>query len=205
MVGGICWHSLLNLCPGFLIYQVGISAISNIFFSSGLHWQINWLILKNLEAWVQGLQFLRKHIRGIHTSWFMWTKMTTNPLALARKLTHQQRVTRLYRNCLKHLLSWTMNRRLWREKAVILRERFDDNKHLTDRIQIEKAVKEGEDTFRQFMHPAPYICKIFSLRFLCRRYVFLKNKFNRLPLPCHNLIAMAYGMAGMISLEMKMP
>ena len=104
--------------------------------------------------------------------------MATNPLSLARKLTHQQRVTRLYRNCLKHLLSWTMNRQLWREKAVILRERFDDNKHLTDRFQIEKVVKEGEEIFRQFMHPAPYICKIFSFRFLCSRYVFLKNKFK---------------------------
>ena len=60
-----------------------------------------------------------------------------------------------------------MNRQLWREKAVILRERFDDNKHLTDRIQIEKAVKEGEDIFRQFMHPAPYICKIISFQSLC--------------------------------------
>ena len=85
--------------------------------------------------------------------------MAVNPLAFARQLTHHQRVTRLYRNCLKHLLSWTMNREIWREQAVLLRERFDENKSLTDRIQIERAVLEGEAEFEKWRHPAPYIRK----------------------------------------------
>jgi len=80
-----------------------------------------------------------------------------NPLSLARQLTHQQRVTRLYRHSLKHLLSWTIDRQLWRQKAVVLRDRFDENKSLTDRFQIEKVLKEAEATFKEWEHPAPYI------------------------------------------------
>lgn len=80
-----------------------------------------------------------------------------NPLSLARQLTHQQRVTRLYRNSLKHLLSWTMSREIWRPHAVVMRSQFDENKHLTDRVQIEKVLQEAEAKFEYFRHPAPYI------------------------------------------------
>eukprot|EP00111_Clytia_hemisphaerica_P021109 TCONS_00062182-protein len=83
--------------------------------------------------------------------------MAVNPLALSKQLTHHQRVTRLYRKSLKHLLSWTMNREAWREQAVLLREKFDENKSLTDKFQIEKVVKDAEAQFELWRHPAPYI------------------------------------------------
>ena len=95
--------------------------------------------------------------------------MVANPLALARQLTHHQRVTRLYRDSLKHLLSWTMNREAWREQAVLLREKFDDNKSLTDRHKIEKVLRDGEAQFEEWRHPAPYIRKksIYSRKLFC--------------------------------------
>ena len=83
----------------------------------------------------------------------------TNPLLLAQKLqlNHKQRVLKLYRDSLKHLLSWTGCRAIWREQAVLLRERFDENKYLTDRTQIQKVLEEGEKLFQENRHPQPYI------------------------------------------------
>lgn len=105
-----------------------------------------------------------------------------NPLSLARQLTHQQRVTRLYRNSLKHLLSWTMSREIWRPHAVVMRSQFDENKHLTDRVQIEKVLQEAEAKFEYFRHPAPYIgkycfscCKVFLLIAQCQCNILLRS------------------------------
>ncbi|XP_047128757.1 uncharacterized protein LOC124809141 isoform X1 [Hydra vulgaris] len=83
----------------------------------------------------------------------------TNPVILAQRLqlSHKQRVLKLYRDSLKHLLSWTGSRLIWREQAVLLRERFDANKHLTDRSQIQKVLEEGEKLFNENRHPQPYI------------------------------------------------
>ena len=103
--------------------------------------------------------------------------MAANPLALARQLTHHQRVTRLYRNSLKHLLSWTMNRDAWREQAVLLREKFDENKSLTDRHKIENVLKYGEAEFEKWRHPAPYIRK-FSLYTISKTKIFLNYNEN---------------------------
>ena len=83
--------------------------------------------------------------------------MAVNPLVFARQLTHQQRVTRLYRNSLKHLLSWAMNREAWREEAVLLRQKFDENKSLKDKHQIQRILLDGEAQFQKWRHPAPYI------------------------------------------------
>ena len=80
-----------------------------------------------------------------------------NPLALAKQLTHQQRVTRLYRVCSRHLLSWTRDRKAWREQAVILRDKFDENKDLKDQFKIESILQKAEAEFKKYQHPQPYI------------------------------------------------
>ena len=72
-------------------------------------------------------------------------------------LTHTQRVTRLYRRSLKHLLSWAIDRPLWREKALDLRERFDANKDVKDPRIALKLLEEGEAEWEEFRHPQPYI------------------------------------------------
>lgn len=79
---------------------------------------------------------------------------------LMRGITHQQRVTRLYRNSLKHLLSWCIGREGWRKEALELRARFDAHKDETDRRAINAIVDEAEAEFERRKHPYPYISKL---------------------------------------------
>lgn len=73
-------------------------------------------------------------------------------------LTHAQKVTRLYRRALKHMLSWTVQREMWRKEACALRATFDGNKHV-DIVQGMKLLEEGETEFERHKHPDPYICR----------------------------------------------
>lgn len=47
-----------------------------------------------------------------------------------QKLTHKQTVTRMYKQSLKTLDSWIIDRRLWNEEATKIRAEFDQHKHL---------------------------------------------------------------------------
>ena len=79
---------------------------------------------------------------------------------LARGITHQQRVTRLYRNSLKHLLSWCVNRKAWRTEALQLREQFEVNKYESDRRRLTFLLANAEAEFDRRRHPYPYVCKL---------------------------------------------
>ncbi|CAH3026188.1 unnamed protein product, partial [Porites evermanni] len=76
---------------------------------------------------------------------------------LKKGITHQQRVMRLYRNSLKHLLSWCIDRESWREEALILRDRFDKYKNETNQKMIDKVLQDAEIEFENKRHPFPYI------------------------------------------------
>ena len=73
--------------------------------------------------------------------------------------THAQRVTRLYRRSLKHLLSWCIDRSLWREEALKLRDRFDAAKNVS-MPRAAQLLEEGEREFRINRHPEPYTCNM---------------------------------------------
>ena len=75
------------------------------------------------------------------------------------QLTHVQRVTRLYKRSLRHLLSWCIDRQLWREEALELRARFDANKNVTDKKKALQLLEEGEAEFMAKRHPNPIICR----------------------------------------------
>lgn len=77
----------------------------------------------------------------------------------AVQLGHGQRVTRLYRRCLKHLLSWAIDRSVWREEAVKLRARFDEHKNERNARTAMALVEEAEQLFEKHRHPEPYVCK----------------------------------------------
>ncbi len=77
----------------------------------------------------------------------------------AQSLCHAQRVTRLYRNSLKHMLSWTIDRQTWRKQALELRMKFDEHKDEKDRNKAIQLLEDGEDEFNFLKHPDPYICK----------------------------------------------
>lgn len=70
-------------------------------------------------------------------------------------LTHTQRVTRLYRRSLKHLLSWYIDRSVWRQEALKLRDRFDEAKNVSMPIA-KQLLRDGEYEFRMHRHPEPY-------------------------------------------------
>ena len=82
---------------------------------------------------------------------------------LKKGITHQQRVMRLYRNSLKHLLSWCIDRESWREEALILRDRFDKYKNATNQKMIDKVLQDAEIEFENKRHPFPYIGKCCTL------------------------------------------
>jgi len=64
---------------------------------------------------------------------------------------------RLYRNSLKHLLSWCIDRQLWRREAMKLRDRFDDNKYERDQRKVHSILEAAEAEFEKMKHPFPYI------------------------------------------------
>ena len=74
-------------------------------------------------------------------------------------LTHTQRVTRLYRRSLKHLLSWCIDRSVWRQEALKLRDRFDAAKDV-GMPTAAQLLEDGEREFRINRHPEPYTCNI---------------------------------------------
>ncbi|EDO36579.1 predicted protein [Nematostella vectensis] len=73
-----------------------------------------------------------------------------------RGITHQQRVLRLYRNCLRHSLSWIVDRQAWRKEALMIRAQFEANKHETDRKRIAMIMEQAEAEFERKKHPYPY-------------------------------------------------
>lgn len=71
-------------------------------------------------------------------------------------LTHQQRVTRLYRQSLKLLFSWAVNRPVFLEEAGKIRARFDANRGLSPEAA-KYAVEKGEEEMLEFYHPDRYV------------------------------------------------
>ena len=88
-----------------------------------------------------------------------WYRLPSSAFYEVPKLTHKQEVTRLYRHALKHMLSWTVRRDLWRQEALELRERFDANKDVKDLKKARQLLEEGVKEFFYRQHPAPYVCK----------------------------------------------
>lgn len=77
-------------------------------------------------------------------------------------LSHAQKVTRLYRKSLKHLLSWSIYRAIWRQEALELRGRFDETKHIKDVAKAARLLEQGEIEFNKWKHPDPYICEQYD-------------------------------------------
>ena len=94
---------------------------------------------------------LREDTVGDTALWVVRGKMAA--------ISHSQQVCRLYRKSLKHLLSWTVRRDVWRQEAVLLRAWFDQNKDVTNMREAKQQLAEGEKIFWEYQHPEPYISK----------------------------------------------
>ena len=64
-------------------------------------------------------------------------------------------VARLYRNSLKVLLSWVVDRDVFNDKATEIRHRFDANRGVNPAMA-SRLLKEGEDELFEHFHPDIY-------------------------------------------------
>jgi len=72
-------------------------------------------------------------------------------------LTQAQRVVRLYRQMVKSARDWVVDIEYWRQNALEIRYRFDQNAKITDKKTIERLITEGETLLAKYRHPNPYI------------------------------------------------
>ena len=76
--------------------------------------------------------------------------------AVVETLTHQQKVTRLYRKSLKLAFHWAVQREVFMAEAQKIRDQFDANKNCSEK-QAEYFVKKAEERIEEMYHPEPYI------------------------------------------------
>ncbi|KAJ3096310.1 DNA-directed DNA polymerase eta rad30 [Phlyctochytrium planicorne] len=72
-------------------------------------------------------------------------------------LSHSQRVRRLYKKSLKLTQDWFWQREEAREKCVIIRHLFDQNRNVTNPHQLESLFVQAEHLLAKYHHPSPYI------------------------------------------------
>jgi len=103
------------------------------------------------------------------------------------QLTHQQRVTRLYRNALRTTYHWSLDRRIWLEEAEKLRAKFDALKsEKPDSGKVRYALEQGEKYLASMVHPDPY----------CIPWMPGGSKFMRNPPPPPSVCGEHYPLTG---------
>mmetsp|Transcript_34460 Transcript_34460/g.96199 ORF Transcript_34460/g.96199 Transcript_34460/m.96199 type:complete len:163 (+) Transcript_34460:88-576(+) len=70
-------------------------------------------------------------------------------------LTDNQQVARLYRNGLKVLSSWAIDRDIFNDEATKLRAKFDAERGCNSGKAL-RLLREGEDELFAYTHPDPY-------------------------------------------------
>ena len=89
-------------------------------------------------------------------------------------LSHQQRVTRLYRRSLRELNSWVIDRELFCQESELIRAQFDANRLLDPHGGLsQRLIREAEEKVLKFTHPDPYV----------KPYMPGGSKFMRNPAP----------------------
>ncbi|KAG1057522.1 hypothetical protein G6F43_000641 [Rhizopus delemar] len=69
---------------------------------------------------------------------------------------HRLQVQSLYKRSLKLSLDWYIQRDLWRQKALEIRARFEQNKNVTNPKEIRALLKKTENELKEWAHPDPY-------------------------------------------------
>lgn len=93
-------------------------------------------------------------------------KSAVKPYIKTIKLSHQQRVTRLYRHCLKTCLDWTWDRDLFIREATKIRKEFRNNSKLDPNSkyflliyrETLELIEKGEKELASWAYPEPYVC-----------------------------------------------
>ncbi|XP_069683071.1 NADH dehydrogenase [ubiquinone] 1 beta subcomplex subunit 9-like [Periplaneta americana] len=73
-----------------------------------------------------------------------------------RLITHKNRVCKLYKDALRNLQAWVGNNRIhFRYEAILLRERFEKNRRVTDKEEARKLLLCGEEELFRRQHYCP--------------------------------------------------
>jgi NADH dehydrogenase (ubiquinone) 1 beta subcomplex subunit 9 len=70
--------------------------------------------------------------------------------------THAQVVTRLYRQSLKHMMSWIVQRELFNDEAMRLRAEFRSGAAERDPTKIRRLVESAQERLNEHIHPDLY-------------------------------------------------
>merc|ERR1712188_147949 len=79
-------------------------------------------------------------------------KMATEVLAV-----HRVKVMRLYRQALKTMMSWAVQRELIYQKMGEIRAEFEANKDVPTIAEAEGLIQAGHKKLEEYAHPDPYI------------------------------------------------
>ncbi|TDL29863.1 NDUFB9, NADH-ubiquinone oxidoreductase [Rickenella mellea] len=79
--------------------------------------------------------------------------MSSSPFTSA----HRLYVKSLYKRYLKNSLDWTIQRNLWRWKAVQIRAEFERNRNVHDPRALAIILERAENDLAAMKHPDPYI------------------------------------------------
>lgn len=66
-------------------------------------------------------------------------------------------VAKLYRQALRTARNWINQNSFYREKAAEIRLRFEQNKDISDPLELEKVLTKTEELLAKFQHPDPII------------------------------------------------
>ncbi|KAG0750350.1 hypothetical protein G6F57_000762 [Rhizopus arrhizus] len=69
---------------------------------------------------------------------------------------HRSQVQSLYKRSLKLSLDWYIQRDLWRQKALEIRARFEQNRNITNPKEIKALLEKTEKELQEWDHPDPY-------------------------------------------------
>lgn len=95
----------------------------------------------------------------------------------APKLTHSQQVCRLYRESLKQLQSWAIDRDVWLDEASAVRDQFDANAHFkVDSGRVKALLRMAREKLVKYQHPDRYV-----VNYMPGGTLYMRNP----PLPLH--------------------
>ncbi|XP_055923576.1 NADH dehydrogenase [ubiquinone] 1 beta subcomplex subunit 9 [Eupeodes corollae] len=70
-------------------------------------------------------------------------------------ISHTRQVCSLYKRSVRNLEAWYDRRHIFRYRAVLLRDRFDKNKNITDMAEATRILEAGEKELFETQHFQP--------------------------------------------------
>ncbi|KAK7583975.1 hypothetical protein V9T40_004938 [Parthenolecanium corni] len=72
-------------------------------------------------------------------------------------VTHTMKVKRLYKQVIRDIQAWHTFRHDFRVQAVLMRQKFEENRHIKDPIKAKQILEEATEKFEYIRHPDPIL------------------------------------------------